>query len=111
MAKHAEGWFRQLMPEAVHWYEFNLVKYERMMKLSYTFTTWQASLGVDPYVFIAQPAVEQLSAHWMGQGAWWPLLGPLSWHVVTSGLILGLHPANERLRYFVTTSFIGWVQA
>ena len=26
-------------------------------------------------------------------------------------LILGLHPANERRRYFVTTSFIGWVQA
>ena len=28
-----------------------------------------------------------------------------------SGLILGLRPANERRRYFVTTSFIGWVQA
>ena len=27
-----------------------------------------------------------------------------------SGLILGLHPANERRRYFVTTSRIGWVQ-
>ena len=26
------------------------------------------------------------------------------------GLILGLHPANERRRYFVTTSHIGWVQ-
>ena len=26
-----------------------------------------------------------------------------------SGLILGLHPANERRRYFVTTSLIGWV--
>ena len=25
-----------------------------------------------------------------------------------SGLILGLRPANERRRYFVTTSFIGW---
>ena len=25
-------------------------------------------------------------------------------------LILGLHPANERRRYFVTTSLIGWVQ-
>ena len=23
-------------------------------------------------------------------------------------LILGLHPANERRRYFVTTSLIGW---
>ena len=28
-----------------------------------------------------------------------------------AGLILGLRPANERQRYFVTTSLIGWVQA
>ena len=27
-----------------------------------------------------------------------------------TGLILGLRPANERRRYFVTTSLIGWVQ-
>ena len=27
-----------------------------------------------------------------------------------TGLILGLHPANERRRYFVTTSLIGWAQ-
>ena len=26
------------------------------------------------------------------------------------GLILGLCPTNERLRYFVTTSLIGWAQ-
>ena len=26
-------------------------------------------------------------------------------------LILGLHPANERQRYFVMMSVIGWVQA
>ena len=26
------------------------------------------------------------------------------------GLILGLRPANERRRYFVTTSLIGWAQ-
>ena len=25
-----------------------------------------------------------------------------------AGLILGLHPANEGRRYFVTTSLIGW---
>ena len=25
-------------------------------------------------------------------------------------LILGLRPANERRRYFVTTSLIGWAQ-
>ena len=28
-----------------------------------------------------------------------------------AGLILGLHPANERRHYFVTTSLIGWMQA
>ena len=28
----------------------------------------------------------------------------------TTGLILGLSPTNERRRYFVTTSLIGWVQ-
>ena len=27
------------------------------------------------------------------------------------GLILGLRPANERRRYFVTASLIGWAQA
>ena len=31
--------------------------------------------------------------------------------VAGAGLILGLHPANERRRYFVTMSLIGWVQA
>ena len=30
---------------------------------------------------------------------------------IYTGLILGLRPANERRRYFVTTSLIGWVQA
>ena len=34
-------------------------------------------------------------------------LAPLS----TTGPILGLHPADERRRYFVTTSLIGWVHA
>ena len=29
----------------------------------------------------------------------------------TTGLILGLRPANERQGYSVTTSLIGWVQA
>ena len=28
----------------------------------------------------------------------------------SSGLILGLRPANERRRYFVTTSHIDWAQ-
>ena len=33
-----------------------------------------------------------------------PLMNMLTW------LILGLRPANERRRYFVTTSLIGWAQ-
>ena len=31
-------------------------------------------------------------------------------HII-KGLILGLRPASERRRYFVTTSLVGWVQA
>ena len=31
--------------------------------------------------------------------------------VAMAGLILGWRPANERRRYFVTTSLIGWAQA
>ena len=29
----------------------------------------------------------------------------------STGLILGMHPANERLRYNVTPSLVGWAQA
>ena len=32
------------------------------------------------------------------------------WDTSITGLILGLFQANERRRYFVTTSFIGWAQ-
>ena len=42
---------------------------------------------------------------------------PLSFHtkyltctLKDTGLILGLHFANEKQRYFVTTSLIGWAQ-
>ena len=35
---------------------------------------------------------------------WWIFIQRLA------GLILGLHPANERRRYKVTPSLIGWVQ-
>ena len=31
--------------------------------------------------------------------------------IYITGLILGLRPTNERRRYFVTTSLIGWAQA
>ena len=50
---------------------------------------------------------------------WWKLAdshGFGIWRKFTSRdldqeLILGLRPANERRRYFVTTSLIGWAQA
>ena len=35
----------------------------------------------------------------------------VKWPEYIAGLILGLRPANERRRYFVTTSLIGRVQA
>ena len=39
------------------------------------------------------------------------ILGYTVWHIwLNPGLILSLHPANERHCYFVTTSFIGWAQ-
>ena len=31
--------------------------------------------------------------------------------LIDTWLILGLRPANERRRYFVTTSLTGWAQA
>ena len=34
-----------------------------------------------------------------------------TWLDCIAGLILGLRPANERRRYFVTMSLIGWTQA
>ena len=34
-----------------------------------------------------------------------------TWRDVIAGLILGLRPANERRRYKVTPSLIGWAQA
>ena len=38
---------------------------------------------------------------------------PNQWTLLihSTGLILALRPANERRRYFVTTSLIGWAQA
>ena len=65
------------------------------------------------------------SDHWNGTGSW-SAAGTVpsstadaisTWrndmkckYISMSKLILGLRPANERLRYFVTTSLIGWAQ-
>ena len=54
-------------------------------------------------------------SHWDYLSLWictrlmWVLAGKLTWSPFP-GLILGLHPANERRRYLVTPSLIGWVQ-
>ena len=61
--------------------------------------------------------------HCTGPSSWWsklilrPQIIRVYWSVClqvftgNTGLILGLRPANERRRYFVTTSLSGWVQA
>ena len=54
----------------------------------------------------------------MYSAKWWPFclsLNVLTFQVavhiyVRAGLILGLYPANERRRYEVTPSLIGWAQ-
>ena len=46
-----------------------------------------------------------INCHFMEMSSFW-------WNFYTQAvLILGLRPANERWRYFVTTSLIGWAQA
>ena len=40
---------------------------------------------------------------------WFDLHYDLSCHITV--MVMGLRPANERRRYFATTSLIGWVQA
>ena len=65
-----------------------------------------------PYAWLALMVVLAASNHFLGshcQQQWLPSVGP-RFHD-TSGLILGLCPAYERRRYFVTTSLIGWAQA
>ena len=44
------------------------------------------------------------------RGHWFRSSGTLVASRTYSVLILGLRPANERRRYFVTTSLIGWAQ-
>ena len=41
----------------------------------------------------------------------WSLVVGIALYGQEPGLILGLRPANERRRYFVTTSLIRWAQA
>ena len=62
---------------------------------------------------------------WVNPPAWWAtefsrgfkqlnltiLVDPVGSNIHMTGPILGLRPAKEIQRYFVTTPFIGWVQA
>ena len=43
-------------------------------------------------------------------GPWLEIEGRGILYGSNAGLILGLHPANERRRYKVTPSLIGWAQ-
>ena len=59
---------------------------------------------------------KQFSCQWFGTFIWrhWKRLfgvNNLNFTVETAGLMLGLLPANERRRYFVTTSLIGWAKS
>ena len=40
----------------------------------------------------------------------WGIVIDMIIYPTTTGMILGLCPANNRRRYFVTTSLIGWAQ-
>ena len=55
------------------------------------------------YIIIFGFRVWFISSYYRGVPVMTPLVHP--------GLSLGLCPANERQRYFVTTSLIGWAQA
>ena len=50
-----------------------------------------------------------LNGTYMIMGKWTSIQSARD-EVIISGLLLGLRPANERRRYFVTTSLIGWTQ-
>ena len=57
---------------------------------------WSINIQYSPYMFVNPP------------------IGSLIWNiqnwVYNAGLILGLHPVNEKRRYKVTPSLIGWLQ-
>ena len=46
-----------------------------------------------------------------GQDEIWAQKTVKKWTIKWAGMFLGLHPANERRRYFVTSSLIGGAQA
>ena len=54
--------------------------------------------------YICVPEIQQ------DEGKWDEPQEPHESHYSVPGLILGVRPANERRRYTVTPSLIGWVQ-
>ena len=53
---------------------------------------------------------QYLSQWWLDYRRIYASLGLNELRISGKGLILGLRPATERRRYFVTTSLIGWAQ-
>ena len=45
---------------------------------------------------------------WLGDKPW---PNPMMAHMIDAGIILCMHPANERRRYIVMSSLIGWAHA
>ena len=70
-----------------------------MLKLYFIFT--------NPLKYIVENAQKMFEKKSWKQN--WPLSTEHMQYIM-SGLILGLRPANERLRYKVTPSLIGWTK-
>ena len=66
---------------------------------------WQTDLRIPAY----KPIFAQNHTNGSAQMKHKSIENPTSANLI-SGLILGLHAANERRRYFVTSSLIGWAQ-
>ena len=54
------------------------------------------------------PTLVKLPFEWCFSFTWVVFLAKVDTDIYSTALILGLHPANERQLYFVTTSLIGW---
>ena len=72
------------------------------------FTCHFSTMYNSVFLFLCFPHANNKMANAMNMN----LLNHRNWvDILFPGLIIGLRPANERRRYFVTMSLIGWVQA
>ena len=74
---------------------------------------WYRFRGENNYFISSNTSNQECYCRWPGKIIWWYICRHSGDHarVMYTGLILGLCPANEIRRYFVTESLIGWVQA